>query len=114
MKMKTKIESPKIRIALTGIIITLSTLLTFAQQDAQFSQYMFNTMAVNPGYAGSKQVMTAMVLSRSQWLGIEGAPQTQTVTFHTPVISKNIGLGFSLVNDKIGPMNETSLYIDFA
>jgi len=84
-----------------------------AQQDAQYTQYIYNTVSVNPAYAGSRGYFSLTGLYRSQWVGFEGAPETQTLTFNSP-IARNVGLGFSLVNDKIGPSNETYFYADFA
>ena len=83
---------------------------TQAQQDPQFTQYMFNTMSVNPAYVGSKGHSTLTALGRTQWVGFEGAPDTQTLSYDTPVGFKGLGLGFNLVNDKIGPSHE--LYLD--
>lgn len=85
-----------------------------AQQDPMFTQYMFNTLALNPAYAGSADIMTIMALSRHQWVGLEGAPTTQTFTLHTPLKNQNIGLGFSIINDKVGPVQQTGFYGDFA
>jgi type IX secretion system PorP/SprF family membrane protein len=104
-------KTAKIILLLSLIIITQR--LT-AQQDAMFTHYMYNTLAVNPGYAGSRDALTVTALHRSQWVGFAGAPMTQTLTLHTPVKRDNIGLGFSFVNDRIGPLNNSSLYADFA
>jgi type IX secretion system PorP/SprF family membrane protein len=93
---------------------TLSALFSNAQQDAMFTHYMFNTLAVNPAYAGTRDALTVTALHRSQWVGFPGAPITQTITMHTPFLTKNIGLGLSIINDKIGPTNTTSMYVDFA
>lgn len=79
-----------------------------------YTHYMYNTLAVNPAYAGSRDALSITGLHRSQWIGFEGSPVTQTLTVHTPILTKNIGLGMSLINDKIGPVNTTSLYFDFA
>lgn len=86
----------------------------FAQQDAQYTQYMYNTIAVNPAYAGSKGAMTIFGLYRAQWVGIEGAPKTSTFSINTPLNNSNLGLGVSLVNDKIGPVNENALSADLS
>ncbi len=75
---------------------------------------MFNTLSINPAYAGSKGVMNATALMRAQWLGIDGAPRTQTVFVHSPLPKENMGLGLSLVNDKIGPLKQTLLYADYS
>lgn len=81
-----------------------------AQQDPGYTQYMYNTMTVNPAYAGSTGTLEALLLHRSQWTGIDGAPSTQSFTIHSPLANEHVGLGFSVVNDKLGPSNE--LYLD--
>jgi type IX secretion system PorP/SprF family membrane protein len=100
------------------LLISASLLLTgiisFAQQDAMFTHYMFNTLAVNPGYAGSRDALTITGLHRSQWVSFPGAPTTQTLTLHTPIHNDQLGLGLSVLNDKIGPTNTTAIYADFA
>lgn len=85
-----------------------------AQQDPLYSQYMFNTLAVNPGYAGSADIFTVMALSRHQWVGFTGAPATQTVLAHTPLPARSMAIGLSLLNDKVGPTRQTGGYVDFA
>ncbi len=88
---------------------------TYAQQDAQFTQYMYNTISVNPAYAGSRDAINITGLYRNQWVGIGGAPVTQTLNVHSPIgVSNKVGLGLSIVNDKIGPTQETYLDIDFS
>ncbi|WP_209404579.1 type IX secretion system membrane protein PorP/SprF [Pseudozobellia sp. WGM2] len=82
-----------------------------AQQDAQYTQYMYNTMAVNPAYAGSRGVFSIAGLHRSQWIGLDGAPKTQTLNFHTPV-SERVGIGLSIVNDEIGNGTNQETYFD--
>lgn len=95
-------------------LILFSGYSAFSQQDAMFTHYMYNTLAVNPGYAGTRDALTLTALHRSQWVSFPGAPVTQTLTMHTPVYSKNIGMGLSVLNDKIGPSHTTSLFADFA
>ena len=85
-----------------------------AQQDAQYTQYMYNTVSVNPAYAGSRGQISVAALHRSQWIGLEGAPQTQTFNVHSPIGYRGVGLGLSIVNDKIGPTSETNFDIDFS
>lgn len=92
---------------LTGFLCT-------AQQDAQYTQYMYNTINVNPAYAGSRGVMSAFALHRTQWVGLDGAPITNTVSIQTPINGSNIGLGLSIINDKIGPSNENDISVDFS
>ena len=72
-----------------------------AQQDAQYTQYMYNTIVINPAYAGSRGVLSIAALHRSQWVGLDGAPTTQTLNINSPV-GKRVGLGLSIVNDEIG------------
>tara|TARA_R110002124_G_scaffold96921_1_gene241680 strand:- start:1329 stop:2246 length:918 start_codon:yes stop_codon:yes gene_type:complete len=74
----------------------------YAQQDAQYTQYMYNTMSVNPAYAGSRGQLSAAALYRSQWVGLEGAPKTQTLNLHSPIRNSRLGYGISVINDNIG------------
>jgi len=99
---------------ITILLVIISGYNVQAQQDAMFTHYMYNTLAVNPAYAGSRDALTITGLHRSQWVGFDGAPITQTLTAHTPIFSENIGLGLSVINDKIGSNNTTSLYADFS
>jgi type IX secretion system PorP/SprF family membrane protein len=84
-----------------------------AQQDPHYTQYMYNMSVINPAYAGSKEGISGGVLYRKQWVEIEDAPTTGTFFLHSPA-GKNVGLGFSAINDKIGPVEETNLYGDFS
>ena len=99
---------------LSALFLVAFAPLANAQQDPLFSQYMFNMLAVNPAYAGSADVFTVMALSRHQWVGFAGAPSTQTVLAHTPLKKQNMALGFSVLNDKIGPTRQTGVYGDYA
>lgn len=82
----------------------------YAQQDPQFTQYMFNTLSVNPAYAGSRGHAVITALGRTQWVGFDGAPDTQNLSYDTPIGYSRLGLGLNLVNDKIGPSHE--IYFD--
>lgn len=86
----------------------------FAQQDAQYTQYMYNTININPAYAGSRGVLSVFGLYRTQWVGIDGAPVTTSFSLNTPLNNSNLGLGVSLVNDKIGPTNENTFSADLS
>lgn len=86
----------------------------FAQQEAMFTHYSFNTLGVNPGYAGSRNALTVTGLHRSQWVNFPGAPTTQTLALHAPVFNEKVGLGLSFINDKIGPSTNTGIFVDFA
>jgi len=98
---------------IVGLLFACVSFIT-AQQDAQYTQYMYNTVSINPGYAGARGHMSIAALHRSQWVGIDGAPTTQTLNIHAPVGRKGIGLGLSVVNDKIGPTSETNLDLDIS
>jgi type IX secretion system PorP/SprF family membrane protein len=88
--------------------------LSYAQQDAQFTQYMYNTININPAYAGSRGALSMFALHRTQWVGLDGAPVTNTVSINTPLNASNLGLGVSLVNDKIGPTTENAISADLS
>lgn len=89
---------------------------SFAQQTIQFSQYVFNGLAVNPAYAGYKEDWTLNASSRLQWTGIDGAPKTSTFSVDgvTNIDTKNVGLGLLVTNDRLGPQNNTSVYANYA
>ena len=99
-------------------IITFITMLlaavVYGQQDAQFTQYMYNTISINPAYAGSRGVMSIFALHRTQWVGLDGAPTTNAASINTPISNSNLGLGLSFVNDKIGPTNENTISVDLS
>jgi len=97
----------------TLIILLIAGTLS-AQQDALFSQYMFNKLAVNPGYAGSREVLSADILYRYQWVNIDGAPKTISASFHSPLNNPHLALGVNMFNDKIGPMSYTGVMGTFA
>lgn len=96
------------------IALLVSTLSTFAQQEAMYTHYAFNTLMINPAYAGSREALTFTALHRSQWVGFKGAPQTETFTMHAPFRDNDMGLGLSILNDHIGPVNNTSFNVDYA
>ena len=97
------------------ILVLLSTVSAKAQQDPQFTQYMYNTQVVNPAYAGSQDILSFGLLYRSQWVGFEGAPKTGTFTVNSPIGTlDNMGLGLSIVRDEIGPATESNVNVDFS
>ncbi len=83
-----------------------------AQQDAQYTQYMFNTLSVNPAYAGSRGQLSFAGLYRSQWVGLDGAPETFTLNLHSPIRNSRLGYGVSIVNDNIGDGVVQETYLD--
>ncbi len=104
--------NPKHIIINSLFLLGLST--SYGQQLPQFSQYMYNTIIVNPAYAGSKETINIMALHRSQWIGVNGAPVTQFASIHAPISEKNIGGGLSFVNDKLGYENSSYIYGDLS
>jgi type IX secretion system PorP/SprF family membrane protein len=94
------------------LILALVCISGYAQQDAQFTQYMYNTININPAYAGSRGVLSVFGLHRNQWVGLDGAPVTNTLSISTPVNNSNVGIGLSFINDKIGPADENTISAD--
>jgi type IX secretion system PorP/SprF family membrane protein len=91
------------------LVLILSGYVSTAQQDAQYTQYMYNTINVNPAYAGSRDVMSIFGLHRTQWLGLDGAPVTNAFSINSPINDTKLGIGVSLVNDRIGPTTQTDI-----
>ncbi len=85
-----------------------------AQQDPQFTQYMFNLLALNPAYAGSAERVSVKGLTRHQWVGFEGAPMTQTLTVHSPVWHQSLGIGGTVMRDEHGPVTQYGIMLDVA
>jgi type IX secretion system PorP/SprF family membrane protein len=96
------------------LVLMFTGVLSFAQQDAQFTQYMYNTININPAYAGSRGALSMFALHRTQWVGLDGAPVTNAVSLNTPINESNLGLGVSLINDKIGPTTENTISADLS
>ena len=91
----------------------LLAICLYAQQEAQFTQYMFNTNAVNPAYAGSREVISALTLYRTQWVGFDGAPATMMFNVNSPFMNDKMGIGITAINEKIGPIKQTGIFPDF-
>ncbi|MEH6408235.1 MAG: type IX secretion system membrane protein PorP/SprF [Leeuwenhoekiella sp.] len=100
-------------IVVLGMLLLMSS-YSFAQQDPQYTQYMYNPLVINPAYAGNRGVLSIMGLHRSQWVGLDGAPETQNLTVHSPIGLGKVGLGVSIVNDALGPARETYFNVDFS
>ena len=98
-----------------NLVILLLTMLFAlqmnAQQDPQYTQYMYNMNIINPAYTGSTEGLAVGALYRSQWVGLDGGPETFTFNIHSP-IGKQVGLGLSVISDQIGPVKETNAYVD--
>lgn len=103
--------------SLVGMIIFLSIGLPFygfSQQDPVFTQYMNNLLTIQPAYAGISGSLNITGISRAQWVGFEGAPNTNTLTISGTLPKFNVGLGLSIINDKWGPIRQNGVYIDYA
>lgn len=85
-----------------------------AQQDSQYTQYMYNTVAVNPAYAGSRGVTSVFLLHRNQWVGMDGAPVTNVFSINKPIAHTHFGYGISFVNDRIGVSDNNTISADVA
>ena len=96
------------------VFILFCNFAAFAQQDPLFTQYMFNKLLINPAYAGSKEVFTIDMLNRTQWVNIDGAPETFTISAHTAMRNKNVGLGLYLFRDALGGFNNQGLMGTYA
>lgn len=83
-----------------------------AQQEPQYTQYMYNPSVINPAYAGSLGYGSLFSLYRTQWIGLEGAPKTLNMSYHQPLETSNLGLGGNIVHDEIGPSTTTNLFVD--
>jgi len=103
--MKTKLFS---------IVMIFTAIASFGQQDAQYTQYMYNTININPAYAGSRGALSLFALHRTQWVGLDGAPITNAVSVNTPFNNTNLGAGLSIVNDEIGPSTSNSISADIS
>lgn len=103
-----------IKLAVLGMfaLTFLNTNTSYAQQESQYTMYMFNPLTVNPAYAGSRDALSATMLGRKQWVGINGAPATATLSVHSPLKYEAVSLGLSVIQDEIGPTQTTSFYGD--
>lgn len=98
---------------LPALLLLLTFLDATAQQDPHYTQYMYNMNIINPAYAGSKENLSFGLLYRKQWIEIEDAPTTFSFSGSAPV-GKNVGLGLSIISDKIGPVEENNVFGDFS
>jgi type IX secretion system PorP/SprF family membrane protein len=108
-----KIKQNKMKKLYFIAVLALAVTELRAQQDPHYTQYMYNMSVMNPAYAGSKEALSGGVLYRKQWVEIEDAPTTGTFFIHSPV-GRNVGLGLSVISDKIGPVEENNFYADFS
>lgn len=85
-----------------------------SQQDSQFTQYMYNTININPAYAGSRGAMSIYGMHREQWVGLDGAPKTNAFSINTPIKNSKLGLGVSFINDEIGVSKDNTISVDLS
>jgi len=78
-----------------------------AQQDPQYSQFMYNKLPINSAYTGGRDVLSIRALYRNQWVGLEGAPSTATFSIHSPLKNEDLAIGFNIVHDRLGTINQT-------
>ena len=102
------------RLFFVATLIFVAGKLSLAQQDPMFSQYMHNPVSINPAYAGSSGYGNITSLFRRQWVGIDKAPNTTTISFNSPFIKMNVGLGLTYIYDRLGPSKQNGLYVDYA
>ena len=97
-----------------NVLLLFAGFSMYSQQDAQYTQYMYNTININPAYAGSRDVLSIFGLHRTQWVGIDGAPESNTFSISSPLGNSGLGGGLSFINDKIGPTNENKISADMS
>ena len=102
------------KVNLILLFIAFISLGIQAQQDALYSQYMFNPLSINPAYAGTRNAISGVMLHRQQWVGIDGAPKTTSLAVHSPIKGKNFALGLNLLTEKIGPTNNSTILGTYA
>lgn len=97
---------------LVGILFYLGCVEMHAQQDPQYTHYMYNTVNINPAYAGNRGAMSIFGLHRTQWVGLDGAPRTNAFSINTPIQNSKLGLGIGFVNDRLGIIEENTISVD--
>lgn len=114
--MRIKENTYKLPLKRVAAIVSLMliSVLSYSQQNALFTQYLENIMLINPAYAGSKDGVSLMAVSRNQWVSLTGAPVTRSISLNSPVSVYNMGLGFSLTRDEIGPTTQTTFFADYS
>ncbi len=102
------------KITCIGLLFFTNVKTSKAQYDAMFTQYMFNEMFINPGYAGSKEAMAVTATHRQQWVNFPGRPVTTTFSLHGPLMGNKMGLGLSFLNENVGVLNRNLIYLSYA
>lgn len=109
-----KVKKNIIKAICIGLLMLTNVVNTKAQYDAMFTQYMFNEMFINPAYAGSRDALSLTALHRQQWVNFPGRPITTTFSMHGPILGDKMGVGLSLLNEKIGVLNRNLIYASYA
>ncbi len=103
-----------LKLLVVSVVLLLFVTPVKAQQDPMYAQYMHNMITVNPAYAGSNDMLSAMFMARKQWVGFPGAPETRVLTMNTPITNYNFGVGLEYINDQLGPVKNNSIFADLA
>lgn len=103
-----------LKFSITWTFVWIFAAQAFAQQDAMYSQYMFNYLLVNPGYAGSRDVLSMTGMYRRQWINIPGSPRTITFSGDMPLANERMGVGLTLFQDEVGVEANTGIYASYA
>src|SRR5690606_35744405 len=102
------------KIKILSALLALVSFSAVAQQDPQYTHYLYNTTNINPAYAGSRGALSIFGMHRTQWAGLDGAPTTNAFSVNTPIADSKVGLGIGFVNDKLGVMTENTISVDFS
>ena len=109
LRLRSMIKKNTYRYLILNVILNV---FCYGQQDSQYTQYLYNTSQINPAYAGSRETISAFLLHRNQWLGLDGAPKTNNFSLSSPLRNSNFGIGLSFTNDHIGPTSENEIAFD--
>ena len=102
------------KLKIATLFLMLISIKGFAQQDPMYTQYMNNPLTINPAYAGTTGAPVIAGTFRQQWVGIDGAPTTSTISYHTPIKRYDFGAGANMIYDVIGPVKQTGLYLNYS
>lgn len=100
--------------ALISFLLIFISINSFGQQEALYTQYMSNPLIINPAYAGTLDIPVITGLFRKQWVGVEGSPETSTITFQAPITVFDFGIGGNVICNSIGPVSQTGVYFDYS
>jgi type IX secretion system PorP/SprF family membrane protein len=107
-------KNTKLKIGLLAVILFLSKMVVYAQHGSTFTQYIFNEAFINPAYIGSQDALAVNASYRNQWVGIDGAPVTQTFVAHAPTFQKKVGVGITVLNEHVGILKTTAGYVNLS